>query len=63
MQVEIMNKIWEVKDLQFISSTERVKELVLEYKKDPNCRAYDFVIGENIPKIEKASFIYTVLNK
>ena len=58
----ILNKIWKVRDLQFIASTKIVSDLVAEYKKDPNCRPFDFVVSEKISDLEKASFIYAVLH-
>ena len=33
MTTQILNKTWKVKDLQLISSTKGVKDLVVEYKK------------------------------
>ena len=62
MTTQILNKTWKVKDLQLIASTKVVKDLVSEYKKDPNCRPYDFVVGKKISDLEKASFINAVLN-
>lgn len=62
MKTQILNKTWKVKDLQLIATTKVVKDLVSEYRKDPNCRPYDFVVCENISELERASFIYAVLN-
>ena len=62
MTTQILNKTWKVKDLQLIASTKVVKDLVAKYKKDQNCRPYDFVAGEKISDLEKASFINAVLN-
>jgi hypothetical protein len=62
MTTTILNKTWKVKDLQLIASTKVVKELVSEYKKDANCRPYDFVSSEKISDLEKASFINAILN-
>lgn len=59
---EIMNKIWKVKDLQIIASTQKIKSLIEDYNKYKNCRAYDWIVGINITEIEKASFIYSALN-
>jgi len=59
--VEILNKIWKAEDLILIASTKVVKDLVAEYKADPNCRAYDWIAGEEISHIEKASFIYSCI--
>lgn len=55
----ILNKNWNIKDLELIASTKVVKYLVGQYKKNPNCRPFDFVAGEKISPIEKASFIYS----
>ena len=62
MKTQILNKTWKVKDLQLIASTKLVKDLVVEYKKDPNCRPYDFIASEKISDLEKASFIYSIKN-
>ena len=61
VSVKILNKTWKVKDLQFIASKQIVTKLVAEYKKDPNCRPYDFICSERISNLEKASFIYAAL--
>lgn len=61
MTTQIINKTWKVKDLQIIASTKVVKDLVDEYQKSPNCRPYDFVAGEKISDLEKASFVHAVL--
>jgi hypothetical protein len=58
----ILNKTWKVKDLNLIASTKVVKDLVSEYKKDPNCRPFDWIAGEKISDLEKAAFIQTCLN-
>lgn len=59
---EIMNKMWKVKDLQIIASTQKIKSLIEDYNKDKNCLAYDWIVGINLTEIEKASFIYSALN-
>jgi hypothetical protein len=59
--VEILNKIWKSEDLILIASTKVIKELIAEYKADANCRACDWIAGEKISHIEKASFIYSCL--
>jgi hypothetical protein len=55
--VTILNKTWKVKDLNLIASTKVVKDLLAEYKKDPNCRPFDWIASEKISDLEKASFI------
>jgi len=60
--VTILNKKWKVKDLNLIASTKVVRDLVSEYKKDPNCRPFDWIAGEKISDLEKASFINSFLN-
>lgn len=62
MTTQILNKNWKVTDLQLIAKTKVIKDLVSDYKKDPNCRPYDWIEGEQISDIEKASFIYAVSN-
>jgi hypothetical protein len=57
--VVILNKTWKVKDLNSTASTETVQNLLSEYKKDPNCRPFDYVAGEAMSDLEKASFINT----
>jgi hypothetical protein len=59
--VEILNKMWKAEDLILIASTKVVKDLIAKYKAYPNCRAYDWIAGEKISHIEKASFIYSCL--
>ena len=59
--VEILNKTWNAEELILIASNKVVKELIAEYKADPNCRAYDWIVGEEISHIEKASFIYSCI--
>ena len=61
MTTTILNKEWTLTDLQLSASTKEVKELLSEYRKDPNCRPYDFVACENIPELQKASFIYSAI--
>jgi len=56
-EITILNKTWKIKDLNLIASTKRVKDLIAEYKKDSNCRPFDFIASENISDLEKASFI------
>ena len=63
----ILNKTWKVKDLILIASTEEVKNLISELKKDPNYRPYDWTLDydwiiakEEISDLEKASFIYAL---
>jgi hypothetical protein len=63
MKTIILNKNWNVKDLLIVSSITPVKDLIDEYIKDPNCRPYDWIINEKITDLEKASFIYTILNQ
>lgn len=60
--VTILNKTWKEKDLNLIASTKVVKDLVSEYKKDPNCSPFDWIDGEKISDLEKASFIHSCLN-
>ena len=62
MKTHILNKIWNVNELLLVSSTKLVTDLVSKYTKDPNCRPYDWIKSEKISEIEKASFIFTVLN-
>jgi len=62
MKAHILNKIWNVNELLLVSSTKLVTDLVSKYIKDTNCRPYDWIKGEKISEIEKASFIYTILN-
>jgi hypothetical protein len=60
--VTILNKTWKVKDLNLIASTKVVKDLVSEYKKDTNCRPFEWIASEKISDLEKASFINSCLN-
>lgn len=62
MKIQIIDKFWKIADLQLIATTKVVKELIIEYKKDPNCRAYDWIYSEKITDIEKAAFIYFINN-
>lgn len=62
MTTQILNKTWQVKDLHIMATTKAIRDLVAEYKKDPNCRPYDFVASENISDLEKSAFINAVLN-
>ncbi len=62
MTTQILNKTWKVEDLQRIANTKMVKNLVAEYKKDPNCRPYDFLASEKLSDLEKAAFINAVLS-
>ena len=62
MKTTILNKAWKVKDLNLIASTKRVKDLVSEYRKDRNCRPFDWIAGEKISDSEKAAFIHYCLN-
>ena len=48
--VKILNRTWKVKDLNLIASTKVVKNLICEYKKDPDCRPYDWIFDEKISR-------------
>lgn len=61
MKPFILNKKWNRNQLIAISKTELLKDLISDYMKDPNCRPYDWIMGEKISEIEKASFIYTLV--
>ena len=61
MKPFILNKKWNRNQLITISKTELLKDLISDYMKDPNCRPYDWIMGEKISEIEKASFIYTLV--
>lgn len=58
----ILNKKWNNSDLIATAQKPEIKKLISEYKSDENCRAYDWICGEKISDIEKASFIYSCLN-
>ena len=61
METLILNKTWKVKDLQFWASTKEVKGLINDYLNNPNCSPYDWVKGEQISDLAKASFIYSIV--
>jgi hypothetical protein len=61
MKTFILNKNWNVDDLLMISKTKVVKGLIYDYLDNPNCRPYDWIAGQDISDLEKASFIYTLV--
>ena len=44
-------------------NTEKVNNLVTEYKKDPNCWAELWISGENVTEEERKLFIKLATNK
>lgn len=57
----IMNKYWSVSELMQIADTDvNIISNVEDYEKDPNCRAWDWIISEDLTEIQKAAFIYQI---
>ena len=55
----IMNQLWVINDLtEAVANSSYMKHLITQYFENPNCRAFDWIVGEKLSDFEKATFIY-----
>jgi hypothetical protein len=61
-KIQIMNQEWWIEDLKMCALDTHMVRIVEEYLQDPNCTPYDYIIGEKLTDMEKATFIYVCVH-